>query len=166
MRSIAAATFLLTCAFGAHAQQQNVRVERVVVVEKGVYSTETVEKKSAQGTITGQVDIVREIKHLSNTTVIPANVGTEMGLRYRIVGSPQGAPIQLRVVFRLPKQGMVNPKTGVTHFKEEAWYDRKVGFVYYDGYLIGANAVPVTWVFEFWYNGQMLGEQTFTVVKQ
>jgi hypothetical protein len=145
---------------------QSPKVERVEIVEKGLYRAETARTTQAAGTATGVQDELANVKLVSDTTTIPARIGTRFGVRYRVVGSPARGSVKMTVIIRFPGEGLRNPKTGERTARDVTSWTRHIGGVTYNGYGFDEawELVPGTWVYEFWHEGRKLAEQSFTVV--
>jgi hypothetical protein len=142
-------------------------VDRIEIVEKGLYRVETARATQAAGTATGVQDELANVKLVSDTTTIPARIGTSFGLRYRVVGGPNRASVKLTVIVRFPGEGLRNPKTGERTARDVTSWTRHIGGVTYNGYGFDEawELVPGTWTYEIWHDGRKLAEQSFTVVK-
>jgi len=166
MRSLPSVA-VLALAAAVNACGQAAKVERVEIVETGIYRVEIAKTTQASGTATGVRDELANVKLVSNTTTVPAQIGTKFGIRYRVVGSPDRASVKLTVIVRFPGEGLRNPKTGERKARDETSWKRNIGAVTYNGYSFdeGWELVPGTWTFEIWHEGRKLAEQSFTVVK-
>jgi len=141
-------------------------VEGIEIVETGIYAVETTKLKPSSDTAAGYLGTVDEIRLVKSTTTIPAVQGTSFGMRYKILGVPKDARVELRLLTRLPAQGVHNPTTGEITFRNELSVERTIGDVHFRGYALRNEweAVPGIWTFEFWYKDRKLAEQSFTVV--
>jgi lipoprotein NlpI len=100
-----------------------------------------------------------------STEIIPAEVGSRFGFRFRIEGAPQGAPVKISVVVIFPEPGMQIPgKSTITpdlryHFKTA------VGETAYFSYLLEHfwQVMQGPWSFELWCQGRRLAQKTFTL---
>ena len=159
------ALLALASVIDAHAQAP--MVDRIEIVERGIYGAEVTKVEQAPGTAMGTQNTVANLKLISSTSTVSAQIGTRFGLRYRIVGSPNQAKVKLTIITRFPGKGLRNPKTGEQNSRDVALWDRNIGSVSYNGYRLDQDweLVPGTWTFEVWYEGRKLAEQSFTVVK-
>jgi hypothetical protein len=155
--------FSLVLPAPTHAQTP--QVDRIEIVETGIYGVETTKLTPSSDTAAGYLGTVDDIKLMKSTTTIPAEQGTNFGVRYKIVGVPKGAGVEIRLVTKLPTQGLHNPKTGEITFRNDLMVERTIGDVHFRGYSLRNNweAVPGVWTFEFWYKDQKLAEQKFNV---
>jgi hypothetical protein len=137
------------------AADQTTRVDRIDIVEKGIYRSE-----SNPGSFEG-------LQLAEDTATIPAQTGTIFGFRYVVVGEPSVRNLPLRVVLIYPEAGLQNPQTGKTVHSEE----------YYDSPRITARAARYhklgswgwvfgVWTYQIWYQGRKYAEQQFTVAEQ
>jgi hypothetical protein len=165
MRTIIACFLLLGLASAAHAQKA--QIERIDIVGKGIYQVAVGKKTPDKQAPTGVVTAVKTATKIEDTTTVPARIGLEFGIQYRIVGSPKGASVPIRIVNVYPKQGLRDPKTRKTVRRAEIVRNKIIGDVIYTGYAF-ENAweiVPGVWKFELWHKNRKLAEQSFTVSK-
>ena len=157
----------LALATTVNACGQAAKVERVEIVETGIYRVEIAKTTQASGTATGVQDELANVKLVSSTTTVPAQLGTKFGVRYRVVGSPDRASVKLTVIVRFPGEGLRNPKTGERKAQDVTTWTRNIGAVTYSGYSFdeGWELVPGTWTYEILHEGRKLAEHSFTVVR-
>ncbi len=163
MRTIIAGLLIAAISHPSHAQT----VQRIEIVEYGLYSVDVTAKKDDPGSATGDRATVTNVRHVETTTTIPARVGIEFGLRYKVYGQPNGATIQLKQVDLIPQPGLRNPNTGNTSVRSEIVASPKVGEISYIGWHFDNpwELVPGTWVMELWQEHRKLASQSFNVVK-
>lgn len=165
MRNVVAFLLFVTAPVIGHAQEP--RVDRIEILETGIYKTETTKVVSSPGTPTGNVHEVTNIRHVRTTTTIPAQIGTDFGFRYRIVGKPQGARVNLKFITLIPAPGIRNPTTGNTTVRGEYSRERTLGEettrIY--GFDYDWEIVPGSWTLEIWQGDRKLASRAFTVVK-
>ncbi len=163
MRTIITGLLIATISHASHAQT----AQRIEIVEYGLYSADVTAKKDDPGSATGDRATVANIRHVETTTTIPARVGIEFGLRYKIYGQPNGATIQLKQVDLIPQPGIRNPNTGNTSVRSEIVTNPKVGEISYIGWHFDNSweLAPGTWVMELWQEHWKLASQSFNVVK-
>jgi hypothetical protein len=165
MRFILLAAMLLTVALPARAQ--DIQVERVDIVDKGIYTLTTGGQTTDANTPTGAISGVTTVKNIEATTAIPGRLGLEFGLQYVVVGEPAGAEVSLDIVITYPAPGLVDPSDPKPILESRFSRVKKIGETVYLGYGF-ENAweiVPGTWKFEIWFDDRKLAEQTFTVNK-
>ena len=157
---------LLLAATGAYAQTP--RVDRIDVVEYGIYTATTTGHEAAPGTAVGAVNTISDLQHAATARTVPAQQGIRFGFRYTVVGAPAGADVPLHMVTIFPPPGLTNPAT--QQLKAQSEYDSSatIGTASYKGYQLTApwEVVPGVWTLQIWYQGRKLAEQSFTVVKQ
>lgn len=163
---IVAAIFVLLLAPAAWAQTPV--LDRIDVNDYGIYTADTTGQEAVQGTATGSMNIVRNIKQAVATRTVPAQLGVRFGYHFTPVGSPDGASVQLHHVVIFPSPGLRNPDNGQTNTRDEYDTTKKIGVEAYTGYKLENDweLVPGVWTFQIWYQGKKLAEQSFTVVKQ
>lgn len=146
---------------------QTVNIDRIQIFEWGIYQAETTQKTSAPGTASGQLNTITNIQNIEQTTTIPARMGLRFGFRFNVIGAPQGATAQVRMVTIFPKPGLYNPDRQLTFDHNEYMSEKTIGRDSYAGWRFEHpyELVPGVWTWQIWYQGQKLGEQSFTVVK-
>jgi hypothetical protein len=109
-------------------------------------------------------DDVRDIRFLEYTTDIPAELGVNFGFQYIINLSPQGKPIRVTTVIKLPEGGLQHPD-GKLYTESRETHDVIIGKKVLHGYGFDEEweMVPGTWVFELWYKDARLIKKTFTI---
>jgi hypothetical protein len=165
MRAIMAALLLFSAPFAAWAQ--SVTVERIDILDKGLYAIETGAGTAQANTPTGEVTAVTGSRNIEVTSAIAAKVGGEFGFRYTAIGEPAGAEVPFDIVIAYPKQGLTNPDTKTTLHESRYSQTKKIGEISYLGYGFEHDweAEPGTWVFQIWHDGRKLADETFTVTK-
>lgn len=150
----------------SHSVGQASLVDKIVIVEKGVYRAEII-KKIEIPTATGAINTVADIRLLESTTYIPARKGVRFGVRYTIVGASKGSSVDLRLTTRFPVAGLRNPITGRHYFNSEHPAARMIGNTGYREYAFEHDweVVPGKWTFEFWYRNRKVGEQSFCIYR-
>ena len=147
------------------ASAQAARIERVDIVEYGIY---TVNEANCHRDDQGIQRCDRsDVRHAATTWTIPAQHGVEFGLKYRVVGAPKHAQVTLKRDWLLPPPGFLAPnKPAVTRLDRTDTVS--VGDVTYVSYGFDDpwELVPGPWILEIWDGHRKLTSQTFTVVKQ
>jgi hypothetical protein len=146
---------------------QGGKIERIDIVESGIYRAATVSIEHAPSTATGKRNILSDTKLVASTTRIEAKVGVHFGMRYRIVGHPRNATIKLMSITQYPAPGLKNPKTESVQTRGENSLLATIGQINYRGYVFEHDweIVPGAWIFELWDGTRKLASQTFDVVK-
>lgn len=160
MKFVAAYIALLLSVSLANAQH----VTGIDVTEYGIYAVEkTACKRDAQG-------IERcdrsDIRHAASTWTVPASIGTEFGLRYRVLGTPAGAKLTIKRVWLLPKPGFRPPSApAIDHLDRfdsvAIGNDTLVTYGFDDPWEL----LPGPWIIKFYYGDRLLGERQFKMVK-
>lgn len=136
----------------------------VQILEYGIY---TADKSSCRRDAEGIQRCSRSnVRHAATTTSIPAQIGVEFGLRYRVLGEPAGSKIAVKRVWLVPEPGFKRPGAEKPIRRLERVDDTAIGdtnFVSY-GFDDTWELIPGQWVLEFWVGDYKLGEQRFTVV--
>ena len=148
------------------ALAQAPRIERIDVVEHGIY---TADKTGCQRDEQGIERCARSnIRHAATTWTVPAQLGVEFGLKYRVAGTPAGAPIKIKRVWLLPAPGFQRPGATEAIRRLERVDSTTVGKTEFAEYGFDDSWELITgpWVLEFWNGNSKIHAQTFDVVKQ
>lgn len=158
--------FLAAVGGGAFAQGGS-KVDRIEIVETGIYRAETAAIERAPGTASRQRNILSETKLIASTTRVEARLGVHFGMRYRVVGRPSLATVKLTSVTQYPAPGLKNPKAGGVQTRGEHPLFATIAQINYRGYVFEHDweLVPGAWTFELWDGNRKLASQTFNVVK-
>jgi Domain of unknown function (DUF3859) len=161
------ALLLLAAVAGDARAQSGSKIERIDIVEAGIYRAETAGIEQAPGTATRQRNILSETRLLAPTTRIEAKLGVHFGMRYRVVGSPNLATVKLVSVTQYPAPGLKNPKSDKPQTRGEHSLFATIGQINYRGYVFEHDweMVAGTWTFELWDGQRKLTSQTFAVTK-
>jgi hypothetical protein len=158
---------LLVLVISGAAVADDARVDRIDIVGKGLYRVETGERTPEAGLPAGAVASPVTFTNLEKTSTVPARIGVEFGLEYKIVGEPTGVEVTLDFVNTYPGAGLADPKSS-TPLRESRFQKVKpIGKVVYFGYGFENDweLVPGTWTFEIWFQGRKLAVEQFSVVK-
>ena len=143
-------------------------VERIDILESGLYAATTTGTNAAPGTAAGITHVVGQVKFYQQTNRVPARIGTRFGISYVVVGSPQGQSVATRVIWRLPAPGLRNPKTGNVYRETTEDTTKAIGSRdSLTGYRFDEEweLVPGDWTLELWVGGRMLATRTYTVYR-
>ncbi len=161
------ALLLLAAVAGDARAQVSSKIERIEIVETGIYRAETATTEPAPGTATRQRNILSETKLVASTTRIEAKLGVHFGMRYRVVGRPNLATVKLVSVTQYPAPGLKNPKSAKVQTRGEHSLFATIGQINYRGYVFEHDweLVAGAWTLELWDGQRKLASQTFNVVK-
>ena len=153
----------------ANAQQlETVRIDRIEVERPGVYDIQAGSSNEDQSVSTGHKVTVRVYKNLWTGTQIDAKAGTIIGAEVIIVGAPIRGKVPIKVVWRYPPPGLINPETKSARTEDEYTDVQVVGetFPVSWGLTQEWHLVPGTWTLEVWHGERKLAEQQFQISKQ
>jgi hypothetical protein len=136
----------------------------VSIVEKGVYQAETV-ARTVIPDATGVRNTVADPRLISATTLIYAQLGVRMGLRF-MASDTQRANVNLELVIRFPPPGLRNTSSHQRFTQAEYRVTVPVNVLQYWEYHFENDweIVPGAWEFEFWSGGKRLAVQKFCVI--
>lgn len=139
-------------------------INRIQILETGIYRSETIKRTDAPGT-TGVINTVQNPRLINNTTTVPGLVGVRFGLRYIPLGDATGSNAPLKLVITFPPAGLRNPDTRQLLFRSENMVSVPIGASLYWEYHFENEweIVSGLWSFEFWHHGTKLTEQRFCV---
>lgn len=148
----------------AAAPAESQHVDRVVILERGIYQAHAVDSYRQPGAL-GAINRLRDIRLVRGTTNIPARRSTRFGLRYVLEGSPRGAAVEIKLVTRFPEGGLREPDSDRSRLKSEYVLPVEIGKRNYREFHLYEDweFVPGVWIFEFWHGDRKLGEQAFCV---
>jgi uncharacterized protein DUF3859 len=158
---------LLVLALAAASSARAQEIERVEIIEWGIYRHGLMGEIPAPDSPSGTRNIIDTPRLDQETTTVPALVGMKFGYRFKVIGPEAGALVDLKYVARFPKQGLTNPAKGKTFGTSEFHSMAVVGEVTYRGYSFDHDWEVETgpWTLEIWHRGRKLAEKTFMVTR-
>lgn len=143
------------------------RVERIDVIDAGIYMVATGAETAAPDAPTGTIAAPVTATLVEATTTVPGRLGLEFGLRYVIVGEPAGAEVPLDFVIVYPPPGLADPAEPEPVLASRYARQKQIGETVYLGYGFenGWEIVPGEWSFEIWHEGRRLASRSFTVTR-
>jgi hypothetical protein len=146
----AAGAFLFAVLSASASEAQEYHAERVSVLERGIFQAGS-RGMPTVGSSFGPVTRVRDISLIQSTTTIPARISMRFGLRYVITGTPIGASVEIRLVTRFPETGLLDPISGVRHYRSEYNVRSAIGAAAYREFLFDQSweIVPGEWPSNF-----------------
>jgi len=148
-------------ATGAKATGAKVTGAKVLAV--GVFSSTVERRESSASVADGIRDEATDFKLIKRGAVVEAELGTGIGLRYRLTGAPAGAKVLVDLTVRHPK--MVNPDTQLPMTHSTAQFERTLGAVAHNVWSFDTpgSLVPGEYVVEIMYRDRLLARQVFQV---
>jgi hypothetical protein len=155
---------LTLCAVGGASAQQG-RLERIEILQSGLYTGSIVRQESSLGTPTGKAVIIDKPSFYSDAARVPALAGIRFGFQYRLVGSPPGRDVPLRGVWHIPAPGITNPVSGNTYRQSARDFTAPIGDTQIHGYGFDQpwEIVEGDWILEIWHANRLLASRTFLV---
>ena len=153
---------LLVLGFSGIAQAQSVEIDRIAIIDSGIYSVSSGSDadKSPSGSDAG-------IKLIKKTSTIEARIGVTFGFQYVVVGRPRSEQVQLTEITLFPPPGLKDPKVKSMMLRHEQQIDVAIGEL--DATLFTLEhdweLVPGKWIFELRQGDRLLASETFEVVK-
>jgi uncharacterized protein DUF3859 len=163
MRHVLTLLFLAVSTASAFAQS---RVERIEIVEAGIYTAETTDRYNSSQTAAGNRANLSSVKLAVSTTRVPLQQNIRFGFRYRVLGGVAGERVQIKGITRFPPPGLRND-AGKVFTTDEYTLNAEFGQIRYNGYTFDHawEMVPGTWTFELWHDGRKLASHSFVVTK-
>ena len=159
------AFFLLSLSLFAPVSASALIIKHNAAYEHGTYQTDQgVEDKPTRQGIERQ--LVSGAKHLETARTIIAQLGTQFGFRYRVVGAPNGLPVPVRIVAKFPAPGVMgknNPKPVLADDYVEFATIGKEDFLTWT-FEKRTDLVPGIWTFEIWSGDRKLVDEKFNIV--
>jgi Domain of unknown function (DUF3859) len=101
MKSVAIVVAALLLSKPALAE---VKVTGAQIVEYGIYTAEIdAAKRDNEGVLQSKLG---NISHTATTTTVPARHGVRFGFRYKIIGTPAGATVPIKILTVFPPGGL------------------------------------------------------------
>ncbi len=152
----------------APARAQDMRVDRLEIVEAGFYDNKAATVTSTNrvtGTVTGTVDELAAVKLMQSPPAPSARVGIGFGVRFRSFGERNGERAMLRTVWKIPAPGIVNPTDHATYRESTAAFATRIGSVHWRGYAFDEpwEVVPGEWTLEIWQGDRKMLEKSFEI---
>ncbi len=161
-----ATILLLLSIWPSLALAQAPRVERIEVIEAGFYTAqETGQTKVAPDSVGRRDTVTNNPKFLKSAPQESARVGTEFGVRFRTIGHPRNAKVELRSVWKIPEPGIKDPKSGTVYRESVADFTTNVGTSHVRGYSFDNpwEVVRGVWALQIWQDNRKLLEHSFTI---
>jgi hypothetical protein len=142
-------------------------VERIDVLDAGIFALEIGATTAEPGAPGGETTAVTKATLIEATTTVPAAIGTNFGFRYTVVGEPEGEMATLDFVASYPEPGLADPDADAPIRELRFSREKAVGATDYYGYTpeVEWELVPGAWTFEIWFEGKQLASQTFTMTE-
>jgi hypothetical protein len=162
-RSAFCAALAVLVSAPVHAQAP--QLDRIEILEFGIYSVTRQQIEKSQTTAGGQLAVAKEYKLITPTEMVTARQGVSFGIKYVVIGKPNGSRVRSNWITRFPAGGLVNSNGRKFDRAEVAWEDT-IGAPTYRTYAFDETweMVPGVWTFELYFNGRKLGEKRFSVV--
>ncbi|MBL0897648.1 MAG: DUF3859 domain-containing protein [Reyranella sp.] len=146
---------------------QAVRVDRIELLEAGLYRAEQAGRMPAPGSVAGNINRLASVTFYEQTSRVPARVGVRFGVRFDVIGAPERAIVPLRAIWRFPAPGLRDPRSGKVYTESVENFRSPIGEPRQRGYGLDNDweLVPGEWTFEILYVERRLLSHTFTVYK-
>jgi len=142
------------------------RIERLEIIQSGFLTVRrTGATMAAPGSAAGVIVEADHERFLPEPPADAARVGTIFGVKFRVIGEPRNAVVNLRAIWRIPPPGITNPKTentyrrDLTEFPVAIGEDRIRAFGFDEPWEI----VRGIWTLELWQGDRKLLEQNFVI---
>jgi Domain of unknown function (DUF3859) len=147
------------------AQAQAPHIDRLDITDFGTYKVERgTAIRNEQGLKTATV--ARDPERLEFRTIIPAQIGTTFGVRYKVIGTPEDADVTIRKIISFPPPGL-QPSRGKFVLRDESVENTRIGETVGALYTLedSFELVPGIWTFELWDGDRKLLTRSFTLEK-
>lgn len=146
---------------------QAVRVDRIELLDVGLYRAERAGQMGAPGSVAGNINRLSSVTFYERTTRVPATVGTRFGVRFDLIGEPARAVVPLRAIWRFPAPGLREPGSGKVYTESVETFASPIGEPRQRGYGLDEEweLVPGDWTLEILHGQRRLLAQTFTLYR-
>src|SRR4029077_1434028 len=155
---------LLLSSSAAYAQTP--QVERIRFTEYGIYTVD----RDVQGRDVLGINraAATNVRHAATLRTIPAQIGTTFGFRYKVIGRPHAAWVELRQIVIFPSPGLIPSYSSKPITQDEFVLQTRIGETSYASYTLedAFELVPGNWIFEIWQGNRKLTTQSFRVENQ
>jgi len=163
MRIVSSLLLLISLSIGADAQAP--KIDRIDVIDYGIYTADEQScNRNAQDILTCDR---ANMRHAVTTLTIPAQHGIHFGFRFKIVGTPDGAPVEVTGITNFPPAGLKSPSASAPLQDYQYKATVKIGQIDYTDYAFDDpwELVPGPWTVEIWADHRRLAFKSFTVVQ-
>jgi hypothetical protein len=152
----------------ANPAEQAPHLDRIAVVDYGIYTGDAATSTPAPGTSTGQVTFISNLQLAEATRTIPARLGVRFGFRFDVIGEPEGKTVTLHAVTIFPPPGLKNPALPQPKARSDYNLTATLGTQSYRTYTFDSDweVVPGVWTMQLWDADRMVAEERFTVVRR
>jgi hypothetical protein len=168
MKAIAGFIFIAAAVAASAAHAQRARIDRVEVLRPGIYEQTGAQTRIRDDNISVGQRTEMRTRNVKVTTVIPARDRTVFGAEFSIIGWPNGTRVPLKVVWRYPSPGIIDPRTSIAKMIDEYIDDSAtIGTQHTWYWQLGGpeTLLPGVWTIELWDGNRMLVSQDFTLVR-
>lgn len=145
------------------AQPKAPKITGAKVLEFGVYTSSVIKREKVSTIADGIKDRAQDFKLVRKSTLVEASLGTGIGMRYVLLGTPKGAAVTIEVGVRHP--AMVNPETKETMTRSSTTFERVLGQPEHAVWSFDTpeDLVPGEYVIELVSEGRVLAQKAFRV---
>src|SRR5215469_8874785 len=106
-----------------------------------------------------------DVQIVTTTDIVPACIGMRFGIRYNVVGAPNGAPENITTTTRFPLPGLAMPGAAEPILVNRYVVSADIGRGGYHGYRFDEpwELVPGRWTLEIWSRDRLLASHSFMV---
>lgn len=164
---IAALTLAVFMALARPSLGDVVRIDRIELLDVGLYRAERAGQIDAPGAVRGNVNRLSSATFYERTTRVPATIGLRFGLRFDLIGEPARAVVPLRAIWRFPASGLRDPRSGKVYTESVEDFTSPIGEPRLRGYGFDNDweLVPGEWTLQVLYGQRLLLTQTFTIFR-
>ena len=139
------------------------KVTGVKVLEFGIYTSTVVQRIHASSVADGIKDRATDFKLVRKSTLVDARLGTSIGMKYILRGTPKDGRVTIEVGVLHPP--MVNPQTHETMTRSSAHFERVIGQPEHAVWSFDTQAdlVPGDYTIEIVSEGKVLAQKVFRV---
>jgi Domain of unknown function (DUF3859) len=139
-------------------------INRIEIVEFGLYTVD----RAIQGRDGAGINKASafNVRHAAAIRTAPAQIGVNFGFRYKVIGEPLNAPVDLKEIVIFPAPGLLPSMSSGPIPQAELALQPRIGETGYASYTLedSFELVSGTWIIEIWHGTRKLAEQTFHVI--
>jgi hypothetical protein len=150
----------------SNALAQAQKIQRIDILEYGLYTAD--EKECRRDALGVQRCERTNVRHAVTTLTVPAQHGVQFGTKFRAVGTPNGATVNVKRVWLFPPAGLNSPASKQPLLRLDRDESVTIGKDDFTSYIFDDpwELVPGTWTLEYWVGDRKLFSKSFTVVAQ
>lgn len=165
LTSLLLVTAVLGCMLSVVPVAKAATVDRIEIVDKGVFEIKPGEVTDVRDAPGGKVTAAAGETLVESTDQFRGRLGLEFGFQYVLLGFPEGEAVQLDFVVTFPPPGISDPSQDAPIVQARVSREKMIGGTHYFGYGFEQDweIVPGVWRLTIDREGTKLAEESFMV---